>query len=276
MQKYFSVHPEDYLTMDTPQLRDRFVVPKLFVEGELNMAYFYDDRMVLVGVCPGGSSLSLPTDKELASEFFLQRREIGIINIGGEGRIVADGVSYTLAPRAGLYLGCGVRSVEFHSTSASNPAKFYGVSAPADKNHPAKFLPPGDISGLALGSQENSNKRSLNKYFGIPSCPSCRLVMGMTILEAGSVWNSMPPHTHTRRSEVYCYFGFPPEARVFHMMGRPRHTRQLVLSNEDIVLSPPWSIHCGVGTQSYAFIWAMSGENQEFTDADTLTAADLL
>jgi len=255
-------------TLSPDDLRREFLIAGLFRPGEANFHYWETDRTVLGGIIPLAAELILPAPAGLRSNFFLERREAGVINLGGPGAIKADGVEYAMDPLDTLYLGRGVKAVSFTSRSADKPANFYFLSYPAHMTYPVRHIPVSEVKGDRLGARETSNERTLYKVIHPGAFPTCQLVMGFTRLESGSVWNSMPPHTHLRRSEVYLYFNLPPEHVVFHFMGSPQSTRHLVVRNLEAVVSPPWSIHCGAGTSSYTFVWGMGGENQQFTDMD--------
>jgi 4-deoxy-L-threo-5-hexosulose-uronate ketol-isomerase len=252
------------------------VLDRLFDPGLISMVYCEVDRAIVGGAVPTNISLKLvATKKEMAAEFFTERREVGVANIGGEGTIRADGQEYTLALKDMLYIGRGVKNIEFSSVRATEPAVFYLVSFPAHASYPVAVARSADAEQVHLGSLEAANKRTINKYIHAGGVKSCQLVMGLTNLEPGSVWNSMPPHTHMRRMEIYMYFGLDPDSIVVHLMGKPEETRSLVLRDRQAVISPSWSIHCGVATRNYSFIWAMAGENQEFTDMDAISMRDL-
>jgi 4-deoxy-L-threo-5-hexosulose-uronate ketol-isomerase len=248
---------------------------KLFSPGELNLAYTHVDRVVFGGASPQGSPLELVGGKELGTERFLDRRELGVINIGASGRVILDGKATELAKGDGIYVGMGTASVAFESAERAEPAKFYIVSSPAHQAYPTVKIARSKANPRKLGAAESCNVRTIYQYVHPAVCKSCQLVMGMTELEPGSVWNTWPPHTHERRMEVYLYFNMAPATRVFHMHGRPDETRHIVMANEQAVISPSWSIHSGVGTGAYTFIWAMAGENQNFDDMDNLAPADI-
>lgn len=275
MEIRYSNHFEDVKHYDTTQLRDHFLIEKLFVPGEIKMVYSHIDRIIVAGVTPTDKPLALVGSKELGCSYFLERRELGIINIGGSGIVSLDGKKYEIGSRDGLYVGMGIQEVTFESVDAASPAKFYLNSATAHKNYPTEIISLARANKVKAGSDEECNKRTINQYVHPAVCKSCQLVMGMTILEPGSVWNTMPCHTHERRMEVYLYFDMTPENVVFHLMGTPDETRHIVMQNEQAVISPSWSIHSGVGTKNYTFIWGMVGENQEFTDMDAVATKDL-
>lgn len=268
MQVRFQESPQEVKTFDTATLRTHFLVEKLFQQDQLQLVYTHYDRMIIGGVQPINSEVVLSAPDELRAGYFLERREMGIINVGGAGTIYADGEAYALEKLDCLYLGKGVKEVRFASAAADNPAKFYLLSAPAHHAYPSRLMKKDDAAPVHLGHTSTSNERTIYKYIHTGGIQSCQLVMGLTVLQPGSVWNSVPPHTHTRRMEVYFYFDLPDEQRVFHFMGTPQETRHLVVGNEDAVISPPWSMHFGCGTANYAFIWGMAGENQDFADMD--------
>jgi 4-deoxy-L-threo-5-hexosulose-uronate ketol-isomerase len=256
--------------LDTEGLRANFLIKEVFRPGEITMTYSHVDRMIAGGITPLGSSLELPVTKELGTAFFLERREMGIINIGGAGSITIDGTKYEVGPRDGFYISMGSKSVAFSSADASNPAKFYFNCAPAHRPCPTRLVTLDQAKHVEMGSAAECNKRVINQYIHPAVLETCQLVMGMTMFSEGSVWNTMPVHTHERRMEVYLYFDMPKDRLVFHFMGKPTETRHLVVRNEEAVISPSWSIHSGVGTGSYTFIWGMAGENQTFTDMDSV------
>ena len=272
-----AIHPEHAESMATEELRQHFLVTDLLVPGQPKAVYTHYDRMVLIGVVPGAEPVALGDDlAALVKEtHFLARREIGIFNIGGAGSVSADGKSYTLGHMDALYLPMGTKSVSFASADAGKPAMFYANSAPAHAAHPVVHMQAAAIQGDTLGAQETANLRVLTKYMHPAAFPTCQLVMGRTVLEPGNVWNTLPPHTHDRRMETYLYHDLKDGQAVFHFMGRPEATRHLVIRNLEAVISPPWSIHSGSGTSSYAFIWSMAGDNQAFTDMDMIPVANL-
>ena len=271
----YAHHPDDVRSYDTERLRREFLVENLFVPGEISLTYTHVDRMVFGGVVPGARALSLEGGKDFGTDVFLERREAGVINIGGPGAVEVDGLRHVLANGDGLYLGQGAGSVVFHSDRADEPAQFYLASSPAHQTFPTVRIARANANPRRLGSPESVNVRTIYQYVHPAVCRSCQLVMGLTVLEPGSVWNTMPCHTHERRMEVYLYFDLPPQARVFHMHGQPQQTRHLVVADRQAVISPSWSIHSGVGTAAYSFIWAMAGENQEFDDMDQVATESL-
>lgn len=265
-----------YRTMNAQELRDSFLFDCLFASGEIRLAYVDVDRTVIGMAAPGASPLALPSPQELRAEFFLERREMGALNIGGPGMIRADGKPFKLANLDCLYVGRGTSQVEFTSADAANPAIFYLLSYPAHAQFPTTLIRKSDASPVELGSLSNSNRRIIYKYIHQQGAKSCQLVMGVTHLQDGSVWNTMPPHKHLRRSEIYMYFNLPESDRVFHFMGSPEDTRHVVLNNRDIIVSPGWSIHAGAGTRAYSFCWGMGGENQDYSDMDAIAVNELL
>jgi 4-deoxy-L-threo-5-hexosulose-uronate ketol-isomerase len=275
MHTRYGNSPKETASMNTSQLRENFLIDNLFVENEIKFTYSLYDRMIIGGAKPISSKLVLGNYSELKSEYFLERREMGIINIGGEGKIVADGVEYFLAKQDCLYLGKGVVNVSFQSSSENNPAHFYILSCPAHAQFPTRLMTANEASPVTLGSTETANLRTIYKYIHLEGIRSCQLVVGLTKLAVGCVWNTMPTHVHDRRMEAYCYFDVPENQRVIHFMGHPQETRHLVVNNQQAVISPPWSIHSGSGTSNYSFIWGMAGENQVYSDMDAADLKDL-
>ena len=267
--------PREVATMDTAALRNEFLVQNLFSKNEITLTYSHYDRMIVGGAFPLDKTLALEAPAELRADFFLERREIGIINVGGPGSISAGAENYKLEKLDCVYLGKGTQKVHFSSNSAQNPAQFFFLSSPAHRVCENRLMAAADANPNSLGSAETANARTIYKYIHPDGIESCQLVMGLTTLENGSVWNTMPPHTHDRRMEVYCYFDVPADQRVLHLMGRPDETRHLWMENHQAAISPPWSIHAGCGTMAYSFIWGMAGENQSFADMDLLTLSEL-
>lgn len=262
-------HPDELYRLSTEELRSHYVVEDLFAAGEVTAVYSHTDRMVIGGVRPApGTAVNLPTFDPLRAEFFLQRRELGIVNVGGHGTVVAGGEAYDLDHAECLYVGKGTREVTFLAPDGGPPPAFYLVSASAHETHPTRKAGTGDVEVTELGSAEGANIRTIRRYIHAGGIRSSQLVLGVTTLAPGSLWNTMPCHTHDRRTEVYLYFDLDPEHRIIHLMGRPDATRNLVLANEQAVIAPSWSVHCGVGTRNYSFVWAMAGENQAFEDMD--------
>lgn len=267
----FGSHPEDIKTFTTEQLRERFLIEKVFVPGQIAATYSMHDRMVVMGAVPTDKDLELEAYEHLTkATYFLERREMGIINIGGNGQVVADGTTYDLDAEDCLYLGKGVQSVTFKSADASSPARFYINSCPAHQSYPTVLAHKSDANEVNLGGSKNSNERTIFQYIHEDGIKSCQLVMGITKLHPGSIWNTFPPHTHFRRMEIYFYYGMEEGQMVMHFMGEPQQTRHLAMVNDQAVISPEWSIHSGAGTSNYSFIWSMAGENQAFTDMDGL------
>ena len=266
-----------YQRMTTRELRDAFVLENLFQPDRITLVYSDIDRAIVGGAVPVAGSLALrATQKEMAAQYFNERRELGVMNLGGEGAVEVDGTHNVLGMKDLLYVGRGARSIAFSSSNEAVPALFYLVSFPAHAPCPTALMRFGEAEHSPLGSADRANRRTIHKYVHAGGIKSCQLVMGMTELEEGSVWNTMPPHTHQRRSEIYLYFALEPEAMVVHLMGKPAETRNLILRNRQAVLSPPWSIHAAAATKNYAFVWAMGGENQEFSDMDAVSPGDLL
>ena len=270
-----SVHPEDFKHYDTDTIRERFLLEKLVEPDALNCVYTHYDRMIVGAAHPVNNVLELPNYSNLRASFFLERREIGIINVGGDGTIIVDGETYTIKKLDCLYIGKGAQQVTFQSVSAEQPAVFYLLSAPAHAVYPATLLTHAEAVKVKLGSAATANLRIINKYIHAEGIRSCQLVMGLTILSEGSVWNTMPAHVHDRRMEAYFYFDLPAGQKIFHYMGEGNETRHITLDNCDAVVSPPWSIHSGCGTSNYSFIWGMAGENQDYTDMDAITITDI-
>lgn len=270
------VHPEDFRHYDTACIRQRFLVEDLMQPGLLQFTYTHYDRMIVGGAVPQGVPLELETYPILRSDYFLERRELGVINVGGEALIEAGEESYTLHKLDCLYVGKGTQTVRFSSVDPSNPALLYLLSAPAHAEYPTTLLRKSEAESAVLGARETSNERTIYRYIHKNGIQSCQLVMGLTLLNTGSVWNTIPPHTHDRRMEVYFYFDVPQGQVVFHYMGEPTETRHLLIRNYGAVVSPPWSIHSGGGTSNYGFIWGMAGENKEYGDMDGLTLEQLL
>ncbi len=276
MDVRYSTDPKGFKTLTTGELRKSYIIDTLFTSDEVPMVYSDIDRSITGSAVPVKKTLQLlAAKKEMAAEYFAERREVGVINIGNEGIVEVDGKAYTLQPKDALYIGRGAKTVEFKSKNGSQPAKFYFVSYPAHREYPAAYIRFADAVQSKLGSQRDANKRTINKLILPGKVQSCQLVMGLTELEEGSVWNTMPSHTHQRRSEVYMYFNISAGALVVHLMGQPGETRHIIMHNEQAVLNPSWSIHSGVGTNHYSFIWAMGGENQEFDDMDGVAVDEL-
>jgi 4-deoxy-L-threo-5-hexosulose-uronate ketol-isomerase len=275
MKQILAQSPATVAGASAARLRDEFLLTGLFQPGRITLSWWETDRAIAGGICPAGTPLVLVAGPEMRSAHFLERREAGVINIGGPGRVRVDGTEHAADRFDGLYLGRGAKQVEFVSDDAANPAKFWFLSYPAHAAYPTRRVTAKEAQGNRLGSAATSNDRTIYKYFHPGAFPTCQLVMGLTRLESGSVWNTMPPHTHLRRSEVYLYFDIPAGQAVFHFMGQPQETRHIVVRDGEAVLSPPWSVHCGAGTSNYSFIWGMGGENQEFADMDAAPITEL-
>lgn len=286
MELRTAVSPRDVKHYTTDRLREEFLIQNLFIKDEIKLVYSHIDRIITGAATPAKEELKLTTGQELRAAYFLEKREMGIVNIGGPGKITVDGKVYSVAYKEGMYIGMGAKDISFASNDAGNPAKFYLNSAPAHKSYPTVLIKPEGTpeegvvivkteNKVELGTLEESNHRTICKYILPGQVESCQLVMGMTKLEPGSVWNTMTCHTHDRRMEVYLYFDIPEDAFVMHYMGEPTETRHIVIRNEEAVISPSWSIHAGSGSQAYTFIWGMVGENQEFDDMDSISNKDI-
>ena len=275
MKIYQAISQREAQSFDTEQLRSNFLIESIFQKNEISLSYTHYDRVILGGVMPTSSEITLPTYDNLKSDYFLERREIGIINVGGDGEISVDGTSFSLSKLDALYIGKNSKSVIFKSVSVESPAQFFLLSAPAHHEYPTRKMSKEEASPVSLGTVETANERTIYKYIHRDGIKSCQVVMGLTVLKTGSVWNTMPAHIHDRRMEAYLYFDVNPEHRVFHLMGQPQNTRHIVVANHQAVLSPPWSIHSGAGTTNYSFIWGMAGENMDFTDMDFTNIVDL-
>lgn len=275
MEVRFQNSPKETAGMGTAELRSTFLIQDLMVDNEVKLVYSHYDRVIVGGAKPISATLTLETHSELKADYFLERRELGIINVGGNGVVSANGETFALSKLDGLYIGKGTKQVTFHSNEGTNPAVFYLLSSPAHQTYPTKKLSKDEASPTTLGDQSTANRRTIYKYIHAEGLQSAQLVMGLTVLEPGSVWNTMPAHVHTRRMEAYFYFDVPEEQRVFHFMGKPQETRHLLIANHQAVLSPPWGIHSGCGTSAYGFIWGMAGENYTYTDMDPAPLKDL-
>ncbi|TDN37557.1 5-dehydro-4-deoxy-D-glucuronate isomerase [Hymenobacter sp. UV11] len=275
MNTRFAIGPRETAGLNTDGLRAHFLIENIFAPGAIELTYTHYDRMIVGGAMPTEAPLALPCPDGLKAQYFLERRELGALNVGGPGAIVVDGTTHELGTQDCLYVGKGSQQVEFRSADAANPAKFYLLSAPAHKEYPTARRTQAEATPVEMGSQETANARTIYKYIFNEGLPSCQLVMGLTQLKPGAVWNTMPSHVHDRRMEAYLYFNLPQGQRVLHMLGEPNETRPLWVSNEQAILSPPWSIHTGCGSAAYAFIWGMAGENLEYTDMDAVALADL-
>ena len=260
----------------TEELRNNFLIESLFEADYVQAVYTHYDRIIVGGVMPQHTAVTLPAYDNLKAMYFLDRRELGIINVGGSGSVLVDNQLFSLNKLDCLYVGKGSQSVQFSSDNPANPARFFLLSAPAQATYPTAKLARADANPTRMGSRDTANERTIYKYIHKGGLASCQVVMGLTVLEPGSVWNTMPAHTHDRRMEAYLYFDVPADHRVFHLMGPPQETKHLVVANHQAVLSPPWSIHSGCGTASYSFIWGMAGENMDFADMDMAPISTLL
>jgi 4-deoxy-L-threo-5-hexosulose-uronate ketol-isomerase len=275
MQIYQAISQREAQGFNTEQLRDNFLIESIFKNDEITMYYTHYDRVVLGGVMPINSAITLPTYDNLKSDYFLERREIGIINVGGDGEISVDGKTFSLSKLDALYIAKGSKSVVFASKNSENPAQFFLFSAPGHHAYETRKMSKEEATPVNMGSTETANERTIYKYIHRDGIESCQVVMGLTVLKPGSIWNTMPAHVHDRRMEAYLYFDVKPDHRVLHLMGQPQETRHMVVANHQAILSPPWSIHSGAGTSNYSFIWAMAGENMDFTDMDFANISEL-
>ncbi len=271
----YASNPKDYKNYDTERLREEYVIQNLFVENETNMVYTMHDRLVVGAAVPVGKTLTLETIDPFKAEYFLERREIGIINIGGDGVVTVEGKRYKLGYKEAIYIGQGNKVVTLASNDAKNPAQFYFNSAPAHTPYPTKVITKKDARVISLGSMEESNKRDIIQYIVNQTTQTCQLQLGMTELAPGSVWNTMPTHFHDRRMEAYLYFELPESGAVSHFMGTPQETRSLWLHNKEAIISPEWSIHSAAGTSNYTFIWGMAGENLDYGDTEKVGILEL-
>jgi 4-deoxy-L-threo-5-hexosulose-uronate ketol-isomerase len=268
MEIRYESSPREVERMNTAELRENFLVEKVFEEDKVTVVYSHYERLIVGGVKPVNTAVSLPTYDALKSEYFLERREIGIINVGGKGKISVDGAEYSLDTLSCLYVGKGSKAVSFLSEDSAAPALFYLLSTPAHKEYPTTLFTKEQAFPMTIGAPETSNHRTVYKYIHKDGIDSCQLVMGLTILHTGSIWNTMPPHVHDRRAEIYLYFDVDAAHGVMHFMGKPDETRHMWVRNHQAIISPPWSIHSGAGSASYSFIWGMGGENKDYTDMD--------
>ena len=268
MQVRYQQSPEAVRSMNTAKLREHFLIQNLMQKNKVTWIYTHYDRVMVGGVKPVSKKVLLQSSDQLKADYFLERRELGIINVGSKGVVTVDGKKYVLDSLDCIYIGLGSKKVVLESNTTKNPAAFYMVSTPAHHRYPTRLVRLANALPTPMGNVENSNERIIYKYIHDKGIKSCQLVMGLTLLKSGSVWNSFPPHTHDRRTEIYFYFNLQANSQVYHIMGEPQETRHLVISNEQAVISPSWSMHYGCGTSSYSFIWAMAGENQDFADMD--------
>ena len=275
MRIIHQAHPQDFVQYNTQQIKERFLIDKLVEPNAINCVYTHYDRMVVGAATPATASLQLGTYDALKSDFFLDRREMGIINIGGTGNIKVDGEVFSLDKLDCLYIGKGKKEIIFSRNDTDTPAKFIFFSCPAHAEHPTQLMKGVDATPAEMGSGATANHRTINKYVHADGLKSCQLMLGVTNFKQGSIWNTMPPHLHDRRMEAYFYFDLPEAQRVIHFMGEPHETRHLFLNNEEAIVSPSWSIHSGVATAAYSFIWAMAGENISFTDMDPVNITTL-
>ncbi|MCK4922791.1 MAG: 5-dehydro-4-deoxy-D-glucuronate isomerase [Bacteroidales bacterium] len=271
----YANHPDDAVNYDTQRIRDEFLADGIMKKDEINLVYSFNDRLIVGGTVPVETSVKLETIDPLKAENFLDRREMGIINVGGTGIVIADDQKFTLNYKDALYIGSGTKNVEFQSEDSKNPAHFYINSAPAHKSFPSKRVTLAEAEVMELGALETSNARKINKLLVNSVVETCQLQMGMTELQSGSVWNTMPPHVHSRRMEAYFYFEVPENQAICHFMGEPDETRHIWLKNEEAVISPPWSIHSAAGTSNYIFIWGMAGENLDYGDMDAVKIEEI-
>ncbi|WP_415296193.1 5-dehydro-4-deoxy-D-glucuronate isomerase [Clostridium perfringens] len=271
MRNRYANNPKDSKRYDTEELRENYLVKDIFKDDQIELVYSHVDRIIFGGIKPVYKELKLEAGKEMGVDYFLERRELGIINIGGKAIVTIDGTEYELKEKDGLYVGKGNKEVSFKSVNPEEPAKLYVNSVPAHKEYETVKIDIEKANPVRLGDNKTLNKRTIYQYVHPNVCESCQLLMGLTMLEPGNAWNTMPCHTHERRMEVYFYFDIDEDTRVFHLMGEPTETRHLVVKNEECVISPSWSIHSGVGTSNYTFIWGMCGENKTFDDMDHIS-----
>jgi 4-deoxy-L-threo-5-hexosulose-uronate ketol-isomerase len=275
LQIRFHNSPAEVSRMNAAELRSNFLVQNIMKAGEINFVYTHYDRVMIGGVVPTGKTIALNTYDALKADYFLERRELGAINVGGDGEIIVDGKTYEVNKLDCLYMGKGSQKVSFKSKSKKTPAKFYLLSAPAHAAYKVQLMKKEKASPTEMGTLATANQRTIYKYIHADGLKSCQLVMGLTILKEGSVWNTMPTHVHDRRMEAYYYFDLPENQKIIHLMGQPTETKHLVVSNDEAIISPPWSIHSGCGTSNYGFIWGMAGENFIYTDMDPVNINDL-
>ncbi|WP_240914421.1 5-dehydro-4-deoxy-D-glucuronate isomerase [Erysipelothrix sp. HDW6B] len=275
LETRYAASPREMERLNTTELREQYLVESIFIPGDILLTYTHNDRMIFGGVTPTTTPLEIVLSTELGVDYFLERRELGVINIGGSGSITIEGETFAMEKQDGFYIGKETKDIQFMSNDASNPAKFYVVSVPAHKKYPNIKISIDQITPRLAGEAKSMNDREIFQYIHPNVCESCQLQMGYTILKEGSSWNTMPSHTHERRMETYLYFDIPEGNRVFHFMGQPQETRHLLVSNEQACISPSWSIHTGVATSNYSFIWSMCGENITYDDMDHVAMEDL-
>ncbi len=275
MKIIHGVHPDDFKSYQTALIRERFLIDNIVQPDQINCVYTHYDRMIVGAAHPVNKSVELENYPNLRAQYFLERREIGIINVGGDGEVIVDGQTFNVNKLDCLYAGKRVKNITFSSKDPQRPAVFYILSAPAHTAYPTTLLTHSNAAKVHIGNVATANKRTINKYIHLDGIKSCQLVMGLTILHEGSIWNTMPPHTHDRRMEAYFYFDLPDGQKVFHYMGEGDETRHITVNNYEAVVSPPWSIHAGSGTASYSFIWGMAGENLDYTDMDAIAIPDI-
>lgn len=271
----YNNHPEDSKKYDTAKLRERYLIENVFAADEILFTYSHHDRIIAGGVMPVTKEVILPVTKDLGTDYFLERREMGVINVGGPGYIILDGKKQDMVHKDGIYISKGIKEVIYGSVDPKNPAKFWVNSSPAHKELPTVHIPFANANPRTIGAPETLNLRTIYQYLNPAVCETCQLQMGLTELAPGNSWNTMPAHTHERRMEVYFYFNLPEDAIAFHLMGEPQETRHIVMHNEQAVISPSWSIHSGFATSSYTFIWGMCGENQTYDDMDWVPMKEL-
>jgi 4-deoxy-L-threo-5-hexosulose-uronate ketol-isomerase len=275
MTNRYAIGPNEAKQFDTQTLRENFLLQNLMQPDAINLVYTHYDRMIVGGVMPVGKTIELPNEPELRSEYFLERRELGVINVGGAGKVTTENDEYELTKLDCVYVGKGTKQVSFSSNSADAPAIFYILSSPAHHTYETRKMPKEEATPSTLGSIDTANERTIYKYIHLQGIQSCQLVMGLTVLKNGSVWNTMPSHVHDRRMEAYFYFDVKEGQSVVHFMGHPQETRHMFIANNEAIVSPPWSIHSGCGTASYSFIWGMAGENKDYTDMDPVAINEL-
>jgi 4-deoxy-L-threo-5-hexosulose-uronate ketol-isomerase len=275
MEIRFESSRKEVSQMNTASLRENFLIDTIFENDKINWVYSHYDRMMIGSAVPVSRPLVLETFESLKANYFLERREIGIINIGGDGTVSADGIEIEISKLGCIYIGKGTKEVTFSSHDAANPAAYYLLSSPAHHTYPTRLFSKEEATPATIGSMETSNHRTIYKYIHQDGIQSCQLVMGLTVLQTGSVWNTMPSHVHDRRMEAYLYFDVPANQRIMHFMGEPSETRHLVVGDRQAIISPPWSIHSGCGTSNYSFIWGMAGENKDYTDMDPVVISEL-